>query len=245
MCGNIYKQLCASILIAFLSLGVYLTMNMMKDYVPLGSIEDVLMDSVKEISLEWVGGGDIGALRQQGLNIPHSIRRPCQFFVRRNVPLTYIHTLFEFWEREIRFSGITLPKSTRLKWKHVLYAEGTIQTSKGFQFLYNWRTSRESVQTVFTKTILVTNRDGTVSGILIVCQEEFSYDPLMVTITERHTALWGLLSWEESRREHIPRNIDTWSIKTLQEILRNDAVHHIYQIHQELSTEQRKQRLLM
>ncbi|XP_062604601.1 uncharacterized protein LOC134266365 [Saccostrea cucullata] len=191
-------------------------------------IEDVL----KKIQKDPVQDDHIKSLLQSGVHLPYFSKQPCEHFVRRNVLLSSIYTLFEFWEKQIRYAGITLPKSARQKWNDILYAESSTQGSKGFKFgniPYGWFNieTRESVQTVYITTILTRSDPGTVSGTLIVCQKEYIYEPLIVMVTEPRSAFWGLFNWNVMLERRIPRKMDSSSVKILREILRSDAVKHI------------------
>lgn len=97
----------------------------------------------------------------------------------------------------------------------------------------------------YITAVLVKTGYQRVSGILFVCREEYYYDPLLVKVTEQHSALWGLWNWEEQHIEMIPRNIDPTSIKSLQEIFRRNSIYHMDQIHRDLLTEKEKQKYLM
>ena len=94
----------------------------------------------------------------------------------------------------------------------------------------------------YITAVLVRTSSRSVSGVLVVCKEEFYYDPLLVMITEHHSALWGLWNWDEQHVEVVPRGIDPTSIKILHEMFRRDSIHHMGQIHRALLTEERKEK---
>lgn len=75
---------------------------------------------------------------------------------------------------------------------------------------------------VHLTTILARTGLFSVSGLLVVCQEEYDIDK--VAVTDRHSALWGLVTWEGNRR-FVPRNIDNWAIRYIKEVFRK-RVHN-------------------
>lgn len=121
---------------------------------------------------------------------------------------------------QLHFLGINIPKTTRNKWKDIYYTESTTQKSNWLQ--YGSRYGRETVQVVHLTTILVRTGLFSLSGLLVVCQEEYDID--RVVVTDRHSALWGLVTWEGNRR-FVPRNIDNWAIRYIKEVFRK-RVHN-------------------
>lgn len=120
------------------------------------------------------------------------------------------------------FIGINIPKTTRNKWKDIYYTESTTQKSNWLQ--YGSRYGRETVQVVHLTTILARTGLFSVSGLLVVCQEEYDIDK--VVVTDRHSALWGLVTWEGNRR-FVPRNIDNWAIRYIKEVFRRHVHNSI------------------
>lgn len=118
------------------------------------------------------------------------------------------------------FVGIKIPKTTRNKWKDIYYTESSTQKSNWLQ--YGSRYGRETVKVVHLTTILARTGFFSVSGLLAVCQEEYDIDK--VAVTDHHSALWGLVTWEGNRR-FVPRNIDNWAIRYIKEIFRK-RVHN-------------------
>lgn len=116
------------------------------------------------------------------------------------------------------FVGIKIPKTTRNKWKDIYYTESSTQKSNWLQ--YGSRYGRETVKVVHLTTILARTGFFSVSGLLAVCQEEYDIDK--VAVTDHHSALWGLVTWEGNRR-FVPRNIDNWAIRYIKEIFRKQC----------------------
>lgn len=121
---------------------------------------------------------------------------------------------------QLHFLGLNIPKTTRNKWKDIYYSESTTQKSNWLQ--YGSRYGRETVQVVHLTTILVRTGLFSLSGLLVVCQEEYDID--RVVVTDHHSALWGLVTWEGNRR-FVPRNIDNWAIRYIKEVFRK-RVHN-------------------
>lgn len=123
---------------------------------------------------------------------------------------------------QLHFLGINIPKTTRNKWKVIYYTESTTQKSNWLQ--YGSRYGRETVQVVHLTTILARTGLFSVSGLLVVCQEEYDIDK--VVVTDRHSSLWGLVTWEGNRR-FVPRNIDNWAIRYIKEVFRKHVHNSI------------------
>lgn len=118
------------------------------------------------------------------------------------------------------FVGIKIPKTTRNKWKDIYYTESSTQKSNWLQYGSRYG----SVKVVHLTTILTRTGFFSVSGLLVVCQEEYDIDK--VVVTDHHSALWGLVTWEENRR-FVPRNIDNWAIRYIKEIFRKRVQNSI------------------
>lgn len=88
---------------------------------------------------------------------------------------------------------------------------------------------------VHMTTIMARTGFFSVIGLLVVCQEEYDVDK--VVVADHHSAMWGLVTWEDNRRR-VPRNIDNWAIRYIKEIFRK-------RVHSSMKRKMEKQRFLL
>uniref|UniRef100_A0A8W8KXE0 Uncharacterized protein n=1 Tax=Magallana gigas TaxID=29159 RepID=A0A8W8KXE0_MAGGI len=190
------------------------------------SISDALTESIQHTETCTDQSCDQYAfvLRQNGFK-SLDLQPRCVFLERSGIPIhkhLIKHFIFDYWELHCNEAGINIPKTTRNKWKDIYYTESTTQKSNWLQ--YGSRYGRETVQVVHLTTILARTGLFSVSGLLVVCQEEYDIDK--VVVTDRHSALWGLVTWEGNRR-FVPRNIDNWAIRYIKEVFRKHVHNSI------------------
>lgn len=188
------------------------------------SISDALTESIQHTETCTDQSFDLYSfiLRENGFN-PLDFQPGCVFLEKSGIPMNkfFIDLLiFHSWESYCYDAGIKIPKTTRNKWKNIYYTESTTQKSNWLQ--YGSRYGKETVKVVHLTTILARTGLFSVSGLLVVCQEEYDIDK--VAVTDRHSALWGLVTWEGNRR-FVPRNIDNWAIRYIKEVFRK-RVHN-------------------
>lgn len=208
----------------FLLVFIFLLEVLVHQYGYVSSINDALTESIQHTETCTDQSCDLYALtlRENGFNSLDSQPR-CVFLKRSGIPIhknLIENFIFDYWETHCNEAGINIPKTTRNKWKDIYYSESTTQKSNWLQ--YGSRYGRETVQVVHLTTILVRTGLFSLSGLLVVCQEEYDID--RVVVTDRHSALWGLVTWEGNRR-FVPRNIDNWAIRYIKEVFRK-RVHN-------------------
>ncbi|XP_062607960.1 uncharacterized protein LOC134269768 isoform X2 [Saccostrea cucullata] len=223
MCGNIYKQLCASILIAFLSLGVYLTMNMMKEQIAEKFVgEDSVVSKIKNGLYDVKVNKFAASKVEQELDKFTKWEEASEVTHVKRIRIENFSDFLDHLLETYKESGVT--EADRNKWNGVHFADEW--TSKIVEWKFNADTADSTgVQGArFGIVGFAKSADGKyVDCMLAIYKLDFRLAPNLVL--KENSILWGLYVWSTVEKEEIDRSISREEITKFQNFFRYKALN--------------------